>query len=88
MLPGFLPLGSGITSPHSTIGAPAQEGSVLGDCSAAEAVPQHPNSAYRSITAVSWASLLHQGSMLLDELVFSELSVILVIFFCSFCFSS
>lgn len=61
-------------------------GQPLGDCSAAEAVPQHPNSAYRSITAVSWASLLHQGSMLSDELVFSELSVILVIFFCSFVF--
>ena len=54
----------------------------MGNCTAAEAVLGHPNAAYRTIITPSWASLLHQESMVLDELVFSELSVILLYFFC------
>lgn len=45
-----------------------------------EAESGHHNSACGSIINPSWTSLLHQGSMGLDKLEFSELSVILLYF--------
>lgn len=80
MLPGFLPPGNGSMSPHSGIWASTQEGSIGGQCLAAEAASGHTNTAYGSIITPSWASLLHQESMGLDELMFSELSVVLLHF--------
>lgn len=80
MLPGFLPSGNGSMSPHSGIWASTQEGSIGGQCLAAEAASGHTNTAYGSIITPSWASLLHQESMGLDELMFSELSVVLLHF--------
>ncbi|XP_010014448.1 PREDICTED: otogelin-like protein [Nestor notabilis] len=68
-------------SPHGYIQGSAHEGSA-GNSTAAETASEHPNVAYGSVTSPSWASLLHQECMVLDELVFSELSVVLLYFFC------